>query len=321
MTTLEQHLQATSRTFAISIPFLSQPLQTEIGVAYLLFRIADTFEDSTAWPAERKHTALRQFATVMASDDANSLERLRKMILSDPPSAREGEGALLAQMDDVLQALHSFPSEVQEVIRRDVSRTAEGMIHFVLRQDDPAAPPLRSVEELREYCYIVAGIVGEMLTDLFLLRCPALEPVADRLRPKSRHFGEALQLVNILKDAEVDRSEGRQYLPPGVDRAVVFRLARQDLDRAREYAQTVLEADRSLDVTGFLLMPLFLAWGTLDVVERLGPGTKLARQDVVMVQQWLHERLEQMRPTRKRPSVKALYREVRKAVEKSIRER
>ena len=36
-------LQKTSRTFALTIPMLPQPLRTEIGVAYLLFRIIDTF--------------------------------------------------------------------------------------------------------------------------------------------------------------------------------------------------------------------------------------------------------------------------------------
>ena len=30
-------------------------------------------------------------------------------------------------------------------------------------------------KELRDYCYTVAGIVGEMLTELFLLQSPSLK--------------------------------------------------------------------------------------------------------------------------------------------------
>ena len=59
---------------------------------------------------------------------------------------------------------------------------------------------------------------------------------------RSRFFGEALQLVNILKDASSDATEGRIYLPPGVDRARVFALARRDLDTAAAYVGTLQRA-------------------------------------------------------------------------------
>ena len=42
-------LVKTSRTFALAIPLLPEPTRREVGLAYLLFRIADTFEDATAW--------------------------------------------------------------------------------------------------------------------------------------------------------------------------------------------------------------------------------------------------------------------------------
>ena len=61
----------------------------------------------------------------------------------------------------------------------------------------------------------MAGIVGEMLSELFLLDRPGLSPIASRLRERAATFGEALQLVNILKDSAVDAEEGRRYLPGG----------------------------------------------------------------------------------------------------------
>src|SRR4029079_7792588 len=62
-------LQKTSRTFALSIPLLPEPLQTEVAIAYLLFRIIDTFEDATHWPPPRRAEALEQFLRLLKPGD------------------------------------------------------------------------------------------------------------------------------------------------------------------------------------------------------------------------------------------------------------
>jgi phytoene/squalene synthetase len=46
MVDLADLLQRTSRTFGLAIPRLSEPTRTEVTIAYLLFRIADTLEDA-----------------------------------------------------------------------------------------------------------------------------------------------------------------------------------------------------------------------------------------------------------------------------------
>ena len=43
MTTLEDLLEKTSRTFALAIPVLPEPTRRQVMIAYLRFRIADTF--------------------------------------------------------------------------------------------------------------------------------------------------------------------------------------------------------------------------------------------------------------------------------------
>ena len=45
MSTMSGLLERTSRTFALSIPFLPAELQRSVTVAYLIFRIVDTIED------------------------------------------------------------------------------------------------------------------------------------------------------------------------------------------------------------------------------------------------------------------------------------
>ena len=138
----------------------------------------------------------------------------------------------------------------------------------------------RSLRELRDYCYVVAGIVGEMLTELFLLDAEALAPFASRLRRRSRFFGEALQLVNILKDASSDATEGRVYLPAGIDRARVFALARRDLDVAAAYVGTLQFAGAPDGFVAFTGSPAVLAPREPRPDRRGCPGGKLTRAEV-----------------------------------------
>ena len=61
MADLDDLLEKTSRTFALSIPVLPEPTRREVMIAYLLFRIADTFEDAAHWPPEERIAALADF--------------------------------------------------------------------------------------------------------------------------------------------------------------------------------------------------------------------------------------------------------------------
>ncbi len=52
-------LPLTSRTFALGIELLADPLRDEIGVAYLICRVLDTIEDTTSLPAKSRSDLLR----------------------------------------------------------------------------------------------------------------------------------------------------------------------------------------------------------------------------------------------------------------------
>ena len=62
---LDRLLEETSRTFALAIPLLAEPTRRQVTIAYLLFRIADTFEDADSWPRERRIQALADFAALL----------------------------------------------------------------------------------------------------------------------------------------------------------------------------------------------------------------------------------------------------------------
>jgi farnesyl-diphosphate farnesyltransferase len=276
---LDDLLVKTSRTFAISIPELPEPTRREVTIAYLLFRIADTLEDATAWSASRKLEALRRFDTLLSEPTPESARQLAAAWVAEPPIDHVGYQELLGETPAVLTAYGELDPAARELIATHTRRTIERMIAFVGRPDEGARLELSDVEDLRAYCYAVAGIVGEMLTELFLLRWTELEPIAAELRLRAPRFGEALQLVNILKDSAWDESEGRSYLA-GVERGEVLALARKDLLEAGRYVMALQKAGAPIGLVAFTSLPVLLARETLDRVETDGPGAKLTRPEV-----------------------------------------
>ena len=65
----------------------------------------------------------------------------------------------------------------------------------------------KTYEELEQYCYRVASVVGLAERRNFWLP----EPGSAAITPS--HLGKALQLTNILRDVRNDAERGRIYLP------------------------------------------------------------------------------------------------------------
>jgi len=290
-------LERTSRTFALAIPLLPRPLDSSVTVAYLLFRIADTFEDATVlWTRELRLRALDDFDRLLEDPRTQRAEALAAGWLEPPPTEHAGYLDLLRQTPEVIGELLRMPQAVRAVMSRHTRRTARGMAGFVRRSAEVGEIELHDLADLEAYCYVVAGIVGEMLTDLFLLQLPQLELHADELRARASAFGEGLQLVNILKDSAADRREGRVFLPANAERSDVFRLARADLGRAAEYCRSLQKAGAPRGVTAFAASPVALARAALDRIEEGGPGAKLTRPEVFALHAGVLARLVAGRP-------------------------
>jgi farnesyl-diphosphate farnesyltransferase len=275
-------LEKTSRTFALSIPPLPEPVRREVTVAYLLFRIADTFEDAAHWAPGDRIAALRDFGFLLKNGTRAEAERLGQAWTKAGASPHAGYRELIAETPFVFDAFATLSPEAAAILRAHVVRSAEGMAGFVARTGDEGLV-LDSLDDLKDYCYIVAGIVGELLTELFLLEEISLQTVAHALRQRARAFGEALQLVNILKDADEDAAEGRRFLPAGVPRADIFALARRDLGEAGEYIEALHGAGAPAGILEFTALPVALAWAALARVEEKGPGAKVGRPDVLRI--------------------------------------
>ncbi len=112
----------------------------------------------------------------------------------------------------------------------------------------------KTFEELKEYCYGVASVVGLISVEIFGYKY-------EETRQYAINLGYALQLTNILRDVKADKDRGYIYLPQeDLDRfnysaeelrAEIYNdnfveLMRFQVDRARDYyykARSFLRSD------------------------------------------------------------------------------
>lgn len=270
-------LARTSRTFALSIPLLERPLRDEVTIAYLLFRIADTIEDEVDWPAADKARALRGFAAMLSEHqaDVTGLTALISEAITNARVDHAGYAALMSDAASVLDAYAALDAAPRAAIARHLARTAAGMA------DQITAPtPPGDLDAARAYCYAVAGIVGELCTDLFVGRNPSLAPIAHRMMNLAPVFGEGLQLVNILRDERDDADAGRRFIPNPGCRDDLARLAGNDLTAAASYVGGLESHGASPGTVAFNALNACLAFETLALVNTLGPGVKVGKERV-----------------------------------------
>jgi len=205
-------LQGVSRTFALTIPQMPGALELVTGNAYLLCRITDTIEDDVSLSTAQKHLYIEQFLEVIAG--RKSAQQFAQMLL--PLLGKEcpqAEQDLILHTERVIRVTHSFTTVQQEILLRCVTVMAGGMAHF---QAEETPFGLADMSQLNSYCYHVAGVVGEMLTSLFCDYSDEMATHQQELMQLSVHFGQGLQMTNILKDVREDMSRGVNWLPRDV---------------------------------------------------------------------------------------------------------
>ena len=279
MSDLQQLLERTSRTFALAIPLLPEPTRVDVTIAYLVFRIADTIEDADYLSISERTTALNEFAALLEKPNSDSARDFSARWASRKITDSSWHQQLVADTPFVFAELGRRNESVQESIHVHARRTTSGMASFVAN----TSQHLTSLPELRSYCYCVAGIVGELLTDIFSRRIPAFTVSSDVQR-HAKAFGEGLQLVNVLKDSKEDLRCGRMFIPESIERETLFTLARKDLKQATRYVACLREANADSGYVSFAKLPLELAFATLDHVERNGPGSKISRSEVLKIE-------------------------------------
>ncbi len=202
-------LPGVSRTFALTIPRMPPPVSEQVTNAYLLCRIADTIEDDRSILPGEKDRLLAEFVRVVegqAPADAFARSCLGQLSGAVLPAERD----LVANTARVVALTHGFEGRARAAIERCVRIMSEGMARFARRRSTDG---LADVQEMNDYCYVVAGCVGEMLTDLFAAYSTDIGRRHGDLFPMARSFGQGLQMTNILKDIWEDRADGACWLP------------------------------------------------------------------------------------------------------------
>ncbi len=292
-----------SRTFALNIRVLPEPLRDQVLHAYLYCRMADTIEDDPALPAADKATLLQAFAALFDPDmtaeaHASAAQAFPGLLPPSWRAADDWEKILLARAPVVLAAFPRFPAPARRALADCVRTMCGGMGDFALRQerlaqDGHGEALIATLEDLDRYCWFVAGTVGVMLCELFIAHArldDGKAARASRLRARAVSFGNGLQLVNILKDLADDRARGVSWLPGDL-------LAAEDLTaedfgaaaatpevraRARRvhdalFAKTLRHLEEALEYTltiprlgrGARRLRLFCLWPLLMATETL----------------------------------------------------
>ncbi len=262
----ETLLKKAARSFQLSLRILPKSIRPTLSLAYMLARASDTIADASSAPAFQRTALLRSLP-----------ESFPETI---PDLGLEGTDAeLVRRLPALLEALNSLPEadDVRALWRIILEGQLFDVERFSTESGSPPAPAL-TPEELDRYIGLVAGSVGEFWLRLCLRHVPncAILPERDLL-PLARRFGEALQLVNILRDRRRDADTGRIYIPD--ERFYI------EMQRVREWlfaGDTYAAAMIPRALRAACLLPLDLARQTLDLVAAhpLGENIKVPRHKV-----------------------------------------
>ncbi len=205
-------LPAVSRTFALTIPELPPALRSSVTNAYLLCRIADTIEDEPALsPVASLHFLQRFVAVLYGKESGRELSQDLVPQLSD--QTLQAEHDLVANIDRVVRVTNSLDGQQRLAIQRCVEVMAGGMHQF---QQTASLRGVPRLTDLDDYCYYVAGVVGQMLTELFCGYSPQIAKHRAAMHELDVSFAQGLQMTNILKDIWEDRARGACWMPQEV---------------------------------------------------------------------------------------------------------
>jgi farnesyl-diphosphate farnesyltransferase len=300
-------VQGVSRTFAITIDCLDEPMASWICVGYLLCRVPDTIEDAGHISPTEQVRLLESYGAALDPDSEDSIEGFREEVEPWLPdeSERNADWAVVAAAPRVVRTFEELDPEAKDAIRPPVEELVGGMARFVDRYAEAGGLRIETIEELEEYCWYAAGTVGTLITNL--LATDATPARARQLRANARSFAMLLQLVNVAKDVAADyEEENNVYLPatwlreagvepeavteprnaPAVARVVqrVARHAEGYLDDTENYLEALPEI-RGNTLAAWSI-PYLLAVGTLreltkrpmDVIRE--GGIKIGRAEV-----------------------------------------
>jgi phytoene synthase len=238
--------------------FLVLPLRKRnaLSAVYAFMRRADDISDDPSIPPQQRREKLDEW-----------MNALRRVVAGE----RTDDPVLFALADS--QKRFNIPLELLEKLVRgtemDVPEAASAK-----PSKESQSPQLQyeTFDQLYNYCYHVASVVGLICIRIFGYRDPRAEKLAEET-------GIAFQLTNILRDVKEDAALGRVYLPREDFARFGLEVHTLTNGSARESLRPVLEFE-ALRARGFYraaedLLPLIdedsrpALWTLVEIYRRL----------------------------------------------------
>ena len=239
-------LKETSRTFYIPITFLEKELKLAVGAAYLCMRALDEIEDHEDVDNDVKHDILMNVQHLFKEpfDEAKYFECLG--------AEKEKMPEVTLRMKDWIEVC---PVGARPIALRACEEMAYGMGKWAKKNWN-----VETREDLDEYTYYVAGLVGRMLSELWEWKTGLITD-----HDLAIGYGRGLQAVNILRNQEEDMDErGVSFVPNGWTRDDLFTYADEQLAYGDEYMKAV-SSKRTIYL--FCKLPHALAHKTLKAMK------------------------------------------------------
>lgn len=211
--------------------FLALPARKRnaLSAVYAFMRQADDISDDPSIPPEQRREKLTEWM--------NALRRVVDGERTDDP-------VLMAVADT--QKTFNIPLDL---LKKLMQGTAMDLPQAKGGAETNPAVHYETFEQLYDYCYHVASVVGLVCIRIFGYRDPRAEKLAEQT-------GVAFQLTNIIRDVKEDSQLGRVYLPEedlrrfGVDASALNNgnaasslrpVLEFEAERAREYYRSAEE--------------------------------------------------------------------------------
>jgi 15-cis-phytoene synthase len=218
--------RSSAKNFYYGFAVLPRRKRNALSAVYAFMRRCDDIADDNTQSIDDRHDKLAEW-----------LNRVHRALAGQPTD----DPVLLALTD--AQRAYQIPVGLLDQLAYGTAADLE-QIHPEAYKGGPLTARYQTFEDLRQYCYGVASVVGLVCIKIFGYRDPAAEPLAERC-------GLAFQLTNIIRDVKEDVAMGRIYFPqedmarfglkaaglaaPTIYASRIRLLLEAEAERAREY--------------------------------------------------------------------------------------
>jgi phytoene synthase len=249
--------RSAAKNFYYGFLVLPAPKRNALSAVYAFMRHADDISDDPSIPAQQRREKLDEW-----------IKSLRRVVAGEPTD----DPVLFALADS--QKLYKIPIELLEklVYGTAMDVPQQGGAPKPAPGVDTAQLQYDTFDQLYDYCYHVASVVGLICIRIFGYRDPRAEKLAEQT-------GIAFQLTNIIRDVKEDAEMGRVYLPRedlarfGVEAQVLTNgtasaslrpVLEFEAERAREFYRA---ADELLPLIDEESQPAL--WALVEIYRRL----------------------------------------------------